>query len=406
MSVRRTALVVLAAVAALLLGMRALPRRARATPRLELVRERFSAAATARGIDAVGLDAKMLRWLARVPMGDTLWPHVFRVSVAPAGGAIADVSGLPPVLGEYSIEGDRLRFVPRFPFAAGVQYRAMLNLSDVASRAGSTANAGTISELRFGSPPSVRRRSTRVAGVYPNAAVVPANVLRWYVEFTAPVEGGGVLDHVRLLDEAGRVISGALLTPAEELWDPEHRRLTLLVDPGRLKRGLRSNAEMGPPLVSGHRYRVVIDSLWRDADGAPLAAGFAQTFVAGPVDRSSPRPAGWTVTPPPPGTNAALRVSFGESLDHASAHHALSVIDPKGSRVDGSFTLVAHDSVWTFSPAVPWQRGEYILRVAPTLEDVAGNSVARAFDVDRAQGAAPIESSTHAQPIERRFQVR
>jgi hypothetical protein len=47
---------------------------------------------------------------------------------------------------------------------------------------------------------------------------------------------GEAYRRVHLLDATGRPINLAFLEIEQELWDPEGRRLTLLFDPGRVKR--------------------------------------------------------------------------------------------------------------------------------------------------------------------------
>jgi hypothetical protein len=58
----------------------------------------------------------------------------------------------------------------------------------------------------------------------------------------------------------------AFLSFAEELWDPYRRRLTLLLDPARIKRGLVSHEALGYPLRPGQPTRFVVDGM-RDASG-------------------------------------------------------------------------------------------------------------------------------------------
>ncbi len=59
-------------------------------------------------------------------------------------------------------------------------------------------------------------------------------------------------------------------------------------DPGRIKRGLTSNEAMGPPIVEGKRYTLVIDRDWSDAQGVPMLEGFRKTFPGGPAERIPP----------------------------------------------------------------------------------------------------------------------
>ena len=63
----------------------------------------------------------------------------------------------------------------------------------------------------------------------------------------------------------------------QELWNRDQTRLTLLFDPGRIKRGVKPNVDMGPVLLEGHRYTLVIDRDLKDANGAPLAKRLSVT---------------------------------------------------------------------------------------------------------------------------------
>ena len=81
----------------------------------------------------------------------------------------------------------------------------------------------------------------------------------------------------------------------EELWNPELTRLTLFIDPGRLKRGVKPLEEVGPAMEAGKRYTLVIDQNWQDGDGVRLKAGFRKSFAVGPPDRDPPNPAAWVV---------------------------------------------------------------------------------------------------------------
>lgn len=336
---------------------------------------------TADAIEVVGIRAAVLRG-ARVA-DDTGWGSALRVTVEQVSG----VHRTPQVIGRYSVLGDRIRFEPRFPFAPGVAYRVEFDSHKLEGLAGIASESGVpLVTHRFTVPAATPARTTRVVGVYPTVDRVPSNLLRWYLEFTAPMEPGMAHEHVRLLDETGRPVENALLRVEEELWDPARRRLTLLFDPGRVKQGVRTNVEMGPPLVVGHRYRLVIDAAWRDATGATLASGFEKEFDAGSSDRASPDPARWRLAVPRAGTLEPLRVAFGEALDHALAQRMLTV-QGRGSRVEGRVELADGDSVWNFFPSAAWDPGGYVLRVDPALEDLAGNSVARVFDADRRRSA-------------------
>jgi hypothetical protein len=233
----------------------------------------------------------------------------------------------------------------------------------------------------------------RVLGVFPTSGQVPSNLLRMYVEFSAPMEEGVVQQHVRLLDDAGHPVSGAFLQLDEELWDSARRRLTILFDPGRIKRGVRTNLEQGEPLVEGRRYRIAIEGGWRAASGEPLASGFQHAFAVHARDSLSPDLSRWTLSPLHLGESDALTVRFDEPLDHALALRMLTVVDSADRPVAGVAAVSSADSVWSFTPASPWRSSVLSLLVDPALEDLAGNSIARPFDSDRLHGGRSAEEA-------------
>jgi hypothetical protein len=55
----------------------------------------------------------------------------------------------------------------------------------------------------------------------------------------------------------------------------------------------------------------------------------------------------------------------------------------KGSAtVDGQVSIDRQETRWLFTPRQPWIAGDYRLVVDTALEDLAGNSIALAFDID------------------------
>jgi hypothetical protein len=353
-------------------------------------------------VDVRNLPRGAARSLARLAPNDTIWPRILAVRVGrrPADSTLIRSDRrerLPVVIGKYIVDGRNLKFEPRFPFSAGTAYRAEIDTAALARlAAGSPVDAEPVAPLvmhDFTIPSQAKPRTTRVLGVYPSSAELPANLLRWYVELSAPMTPGSALEHVHLLDESGRQVRGAFLALDQELWDPDRRRLTLLFDPGRVKRGVRTNLEAGAPLEAGHRYRLVVDDAWQDGNGAELVSSFEQSFQAVSADRTSLDPKRWRLTVPAAGTREALRLEFGEIVDHALAVSMIGVSGAGGSGVAGTVQLADDDRVWMFSPTSPWPKGDFELRIDRRLEDVAGNSVARVFDTDRSRAAGPVDAA-------------
>lgn len=69
--------------------------------------------------------------------------------------------------------------------------------------------------------------------IFPTAGEVPVNLLRLFVYFPRPMGRSDILDHVALVDDTGREVTGALLENRYALWSPDATRLTVLLDPGR-----------------------------------------------------------------------------------------------------------------------------------------------------------------------------
>jgi hypothetical protein len=225
--------------------------------------------------------------------------------------------------------------------------------------------------------------------IHPATDTVPENMLRWYLEFSAPMHRGDALNHLTLLDEKGRQVEGAFLDLSEELWDPSGTRLTVLFDPGRVKRGIRTNLESGRPLVAGHRYALRIDGGWRDRRARPLGAPTEKRFFATTADYRGPDPDGWSLRVPEIGTRDPLEIGFGEPLDHALATRLIAVIDGRGRPVEGEVSLDEAGTRWRLSPVNPWFGERYQIAVSAELEDLAGNRPGRAFDQDVAAEQRP-----------------
>jgi hypothetical protein len=186
---------------------------------------------------------------------------------------------------------------------------------------------------------------------------------------------GEALSHIQLLDEKGRVVPDTFLD--QELWDPDHTRLTVLFDPGRIKRGLAPALEAGAPIVAGKRYTLFVDSAWQDAHGESLGEDFRKTFTGAPPDRDPPAPNKWRLRVPRAGTINPLVVDFPKPMDYALLQRMIEI-----PGVTGTVALNHDETEWRFTPDAPWKAGNYRLTADSTLEDIAGNHLDRAFDVD------------------------
>ena len=294
-------------------------------------------------------------WTPERPPDD--WTRLFAI--------YAGEGDLPPMLGSYRVSGGGVVFEPRFPLRPGVRYRAVFR--------GVTPEISAVFEL-----PAVRHApSTRVEHVYPSTDLLPGNQLKFYICFSAPMQRGEAWRRVHLLDAAGKEVDLPFLELQQELWDAGYRRLTVLFDPGRIKRGLLPLRESGPAIEEGKRYTLAID-----AAGATMVEGFRKSFGVTAADRTPPDPAQWRVHAPAAGTVAPLLLDFPKPLDYALLLHLIEISDGAGRLVGGEAAVERNETRWTFTPRAPWKSGDYQVLIDTALEDLAGNRIGRPFDVD------------------------
>ena len=287
-----------------------------------------------------------------------------------------------PIAGHYMLEGTGLVFTPLFPFSEGESYQAVLNCEILLKKSGEGAvkNQKQV-ELTF-TIPRVHFEQTAIQAVYPSADTLPENILRMYIYFSSPMTTGESYDHIHLIDANGHAVEKPFLVVDQELWDSDRRRFTLLFDPGRIKRGIQSNLDLGLPLARNHSYRMVIDSLWRDERGNTLAHSYEKKIVVKDPDRTILNSSTWKITPPDAGSKDPLMVQFENPLDHVLTLKYIAVTDVLTGPLEGEASLIQGDKVWTFTPRKPWSSGSYTLTVSPYLEDPAGNNFNNPFDVD------------------------
>lgn len=290
----------------------------------------------------------------------------------------------PPLAGTYSLSGAQLRFRPSLPLLPGQTYTARLERPGLSLRAEHLTPAPAPAE------------APKLLAIYPTSDRLPANHLKFYLVFSEPMETGVFLKHCRLVDARGREVEAPFRET--ELWSPDGRRLTLWFHPGRQKTGVNLNVEFGPVLREGGDYRLVIDGRWKSARGTALGSDVTKTFRAIEPLHDQLTTRSWQILPPAAGSRDPLRVTFPQPLDWATLHRLLRVTGATGE-IAGASTVERGEREWRFVPAQPWATGPHQLRVNTAIEDHAGNSLARPFEVNLEQRIAsralpPVEAET------------
>ena len=348
-------------------------------------------------IEVSGLSIGVLAALETAGLDADGWNRVLRVSVF-SGDAALD-AGLPAVTGSYAIEERVIRFTPMFPFDRGRKYTVAFDPGGIMS-----ADAWSRSEplvAVVGLSALEAAPSTVVERVFPSGDRLPENQLKLYVYFSAPMSREDGLEYIHLVDAEGQEVEAPFLPLGTQFWDRDLRRYTVFFDPGRLKRGIRPNEELGRALTAGGTYTIAIDQAWPDGRDEPLERAFEKTFTVAEPDLKPLDPAAWTITAPAAGTREPVVADFGEPLDYGLLGRVLAVEDATGVPVAGDVAITNQETHWVFTPAVTWAPGRYALVALGILEDLAGNRIGAPFELDVFERIdAPDEQESYRIPFE------
>ncbi len=218
-----------------------------------------------------------------------------------------------------------------------------------------------------------------VIEIYPTTDSIPVNILRFYIQFSQPMQEMNILKHVRLTNQDGKNITGVFYENQYELWNQNRTKVTLVIDPGRVKTGLLANNTMGRAFDNGQYYTLNVDSLLLDFNDRNLARSHTKTFVAVGEDIIAPNQKTWSVSAPKPMSKQALHISFDDKIDHISAKTFIKVLH-KNNEVTGDIELRNGEQEWYFYPKKEWKKGDYQILIHPALEDICANSLNQIFD--------------------------
>jgi len=367
-------------------------------PPLPPVEIQLAGSGDSAGVELLGLSPAELGALGDARLSDDVWSQLLRVTVVPPDKA--DASDLPPVLGSYTVEDDRVRFTPMFPFDPGREYAVRFDAAHLPGREPAPEQPAPVVDVVSLPRPPVEP-TTIVERVYPSGDQIPENQLRLYLHFSAPMSDVDGLEYLSLRDNRGQPVEDPFLPLGLEFWDPDHRRYTVFFDPGRIKQGLGTNERLGQALDAGQTYTLVVDPAWPDAEGNPLQAPFEKPFTIGPADTTPLDIHTWRLRVPSAGSTERLVVSFPEPLDHALMLRTIGVEFQDGEAVLGLVETGSWETRWTLTPNAPWQAGRYALVAGTVLEDLAGNRMNEAFEIDlleRVDEATAGEASEGEEP--------
>lgn len=353
-------------------------------------------------VESAGPDGFVLKWTGTGPPG---LPSTARLAVW-LGDVVPDeacrVAGQPSMLGTVVLDGDRAAFRPRLPLRAGQAYTACLAVEAVANGRGDALWSGRIAfEAASNHAP---QGPPRVISVWPPSdEPVPANLLRFYVEFDQPMRAASVDRAVQLISEGGEPIADALVPIPEGLWDRERRRLTVTLHPGRIKQGVGPRRVQGPVVEAGATFDLRIGPELRSASGLAVVPSSFR-YVVGAADRVPPDPESWGLEAPR-GAAGVARLVLDERVDPAVLRRAVRLLEIERPEGVGSAGVTPVDvgveidaggrSLRLWPSSGVWRPGRYRLEILGVLEDLAGNRPGRLFDAPLSDSAPPTRE-THA----------
>lgn len=344
------------------------------------------------GVGICALDPDFMAALARYLGAGGLFESMLRVTVARTGAPIGD--DLPDVAGRYHVLEDGVWFVPHFPFERGLSYRASFD-----PRPLGPSTRSDVLTLEFVVPKQRRSLLTGVTHIFPTSDDLPENLLRFYVCFSNSMQRGRAVAEISLLGPDGEPAADVLYRAPAELWDRSMRCLTILLDPGRLKRAVGPNRELGPPLKAGDEYTLVVGPGMIDCNDNRLPQAVYKRFRVTDAVREPIAVEEWQIVLPETHSRQSLVLHFPRPLDWSLLSDTITIVSVHG-QLDGRVAIDQCERRWHFTPTSPWVAGSYQVCVSSSLEDVCGNTVTAAFERPFRSGSdLPCEVTNYSIPF-------
>ncbi|MFY0674818.1 MAG: hypothetical protein JXQ87_15575 [Bacteroidia bacterium] len=276
-----------------------------------------------------------------------------------------------PIQGNFNVTGSYLSFSPYFPFESGLEY--VVRTKTVDSESGFNYAEFRIEEKE-------KYNEASVLNVYPLAKALPENLLRFYFYFNTPMKKGEASKHIQLQDATGKIDSHAFMEFKQELWSADGKRLTLLFDPGRIKRGVSTNVELGPALLESNSYKLIVFGTWQDVYGQELATETIKEFTVAKAYREHIRVNELEISKPNANSYDTLKIHFDRIIDHALIHSMFRVEDWAENIITGHWEISSNEKSAHFIPEKQWNQGNYQIIIDANFEDVAGNNLNNLLD--------------------------
>ncbi|MDX1470981.1 MAG: Ig-like domain-containing protein [Flavobacteriaceae bacterium] len=276
-----------------------------------------------------------------------------------------------PVLGSKSHEGNLHVFTPAVPFSPGSNFEI---------------RSDSVILAKFSVKIDSALSRPEILHIYPTTDTIPQNLLKIYIEFSEPMQNiGSTNEFIEVWNLSTQKQVPIFLKLENELWNQDRSMLTLWLDPGRIKKDLIPNREMGMPLEAENLYEIRVSQKWQSAKGNELPEDYFKRLYVIKEDKSKPIPKQWKLHLPDIGSHDILKIDFNEVMDSQLALETISIFNDKQQELRGDFQLQSNETGITFEPLQNWDKGTYMIKIEARLEDLAGNNLNRLFDTDLSQ---------------------
>lgn len=276
-----------------------------------------------------------------------------------------------PVQGRHTTQGDYLVFTPFLSFERGMVY--VVRFKQIDTEVGHSYQSFLLEGPQMSD-------EAKVLGIYPSGNVLPENLLRFYIYFNTPMKKGQALNYIKLSDATGNIDSNAFMEFKQELWSPDGQRLTILFDPGRIKRGVSTNMKLGPALMEGDRFYLTISEKWPDVFGETLSKRTIKEIWVGAAYRRPIKILDWQINKPKVKNQEPLTIIFDRTMDHALLQSMIKIESGAKNAIAGQWKVQEQEHRVQFVPEEKWLPGSYKIIVDSRLEDVAGNNLQNLLD--------------------------
>ena len=265
-----------------------------------------------------------------------------------------------PVLGSYKREKELLVFRPRFLPDPNISYEVTFSSKELTSfvpdfspTKESTWRVKFVQDLVD---------KAVVETIFPQGEDLPSNILRFYIQFSAAMGLENPYDFIHIEDSNGNRLDGPFVEFENGLWSGDRTRLTLLLHPGRIKRGVGPNLTQGEIFKIGKSYQLIISGEWQSGNGQKLQSTFQKEFSIVDAIRTTIEIEKWVPNSPLSKSTQLLIIQTDREIDYALSQRLVTVFDSSKNRIAGKTWFDSRETNCTSNHRIIGRKAHTLLK--------------------------------------------